>query len=274
MVKSVKKSYLDIIENLNIHRGDTVYLSTELLKLMWLCKNSAEQFNADLLLNVLQDKIGTSGTLMIPTYNFDFSNNGFYDIRHSRSTVGYIGNVALSRNDFKRTKHPIHSFAVWGKDQELLCHMKNSDSFDCDSPFQYLYDNHGIEIGLGLEYAQGFTFIHYIECMAQVPYRFNKVFKGTYIDEKGDEEYREYDYPARDRAVSFEINEAGLKEILETSGAAESFMFEGVHSYRIDLAKCYMALYKEIKENRCKRIFDFSMDRDFLFSTHYEVHKD
>ena len=51
-----------------------------------------------------------------------------------------MGKTALKRDDFKRTKHPIYSFAVWSADQELLCNMDNKDAFGDDSLFQYMVD--------------------------------------------------------------------------------------------------------------------------------------
>ena len=195
------KSYLNIVDYLDIEKGDVIYLSSGLLKMMWLCRNTNENFDADALLNRIQEKLGAEGTLLIPTYNFDFSNKGYYDIRHSQSVVGYLGNVALARKDFQRTRHPIHSFAVWGKEKELLCNLNNKDSFGEDSPFAYLLKHGGKEIGIGVDYTEGFTFLHYVEVKAKIPYRFYKTFQGIYVDNDGREKEYECIYPARDLSV-------------------------------------------------------------------------
>ena len=264
-------SYLDIVDYLEIEKGDLIYLSSGLLKIMWLCNKKSEQFDANHLLDKLQQKVGGEGTILIPTYNFDFSNKGYYDIKNSKSTVGYLGNIALERSDFKRTKHPIHSFAVWGKDQKRICQLDNSNSFGDDSPFAYLLEHCGKEIGLGVSYMEGFTFIHYVEVKAGVPFRFNKTFSGIYVDEFGKATERIYDYPARDRTIDISISLEGLTKILESNNAGKRFLIGDVECYSLDFSKCYPNILKAMKENKCKDVFDFSIDRDYLFSKDFQI---
>ena len=40
-----------------------------------------------------------------------------YDFYKTPSSVGSLGNYVLGRGDFRRTRNPIYSFAVIGKDQ-------------------------------------------------------------------------------------------------------------------------------------------------------------
>lgn len=263
--------YPDILDAFHLNRGDVVLVSSELLKIMWMCRNLSEKFDADVLLERLQDIVGAEGTILISTYNFDFSNKGFYDYRNSKSTVGFLGNTALARPDFRRTRHPLHSFAVWGKDQELLCSMENEDSYAGDSPFSYLLEHDAREIGLGIEYLQAFTFIHFVETAAHVPYRFHKVFEGTYVTPDGTEERRRYTSNVRDRTMTYKTNKEGLTRLLEDCGAARHFDYSDVPCFRIDLAKSYPYLYDNFTKGHCKDVFEFSKNRDFIFSEQYSV---
>lgn len=265
------ESYLDIVDFLGIEKGDLIYLSSGLLKIMWLCRNTREEFDANMLLNRIQDKLGPDGTLLIPTYNFDFSNQGYYDIRNSQSVVGYLGNVALGRKDFQRTKHPIHSFAVWGKDKEILCNLNNKDSFGEDSPFAYLLEHNGKEIGIGVDYTEGFTFIHYVEVKAKIPYRFYKTFQGIYVDEDGIKKNYECIYPARDRSVQCTLNKDGLTSVLEENGAGKRYVINDINCFSLNLKQCYPTLLKELTHNHAKRVFEFSKD---IYSDTYKVFKD
>ena len=56
--------------------------------------------------------------------------------------AGSMGSFALKRKDFRRTKNPIYSFAVTGKDKDYLCNLNHNNCFDFDSPFGYLIKNH------------------------------------------------------------------------------------------------------------------------------------
>ena len=82
-------------------------------------------------------------------YNFkskiQFKNNPLqikiFDYKKTPSNCGSLSNIALQRSDFKRTKHPIHSFAVFGKHKNYLCNLENKSSWGEDSPFKFLYKN-------------------------------------------------------------------------------------------------------------------------------------
>lgn len=262
--------YFNILKKLNIKKGDLIYLSSGLYRLMWVCKKKGEQFDANLFLETLHEIVSNEGTILIPTYNFDFSNKGYYDIRKTKSNVGYLGNVALERDDYTRTRHPMHSFAVWGSRREEICSLDNRNSFSDDSPFAYLLNNNGKEIGIGVDYKEGFTFVHYVEVQAKVPYRLNKQFIGTYVDINGVQSIETYDYAARDSRVKLKLKLDGLTALLESNGAGRRYMIDGINCYEINFSDCYQVLFEDMKNNKCANIFDFSLDREYIFSNKFK----
>lgn len=68
----------------------------------------------------------------------------------------------------------MHSFEVWGKDQDYLVTLDNRNSFGSDSPFAYCISHHVKQIILGTDYVHAMTFVHYAEVSCNVPYRFAK----------------------------------------------------------------------------------------------------
>ena len=96
--------------------------------------------------------------------------------------TGHLAKIALSRKDFGRTLHPIHSFAVWGKDKNYLCNLNHNNCFDLDSPFGYMIKNHAKNLFIGMDYKDGFTLCHVAEQAVGVNYRILKDFSGSYID--------------------------------------------------------------------------------------------
>lgn len=257
--------YREIINQFNIKTGDRIWLSSEVIKYALLFKKKGGRFEASLLLEAFQEAVGEEGTLLLPTFCWDFSNKQKYDYLHSKGNAGVLGNVALQRPDFKRTKHPMHSFAAWGKDQETLCSMDNKHAFGEDSPFGYCRANNVKQIMLGVDYIQAMTFVHYAETMCRVPYRFAKSFTGIYVTEKGVEEERTYDYAARrlDVGTQEEFNRIGI--ILEERGIACKVEFEGIVSHVAMLGDSYDVICDDIWHNMCRNIYDFSVPREELF---------
>jgi aminoglycoside 3-N-acetyltransferase len=223
------------------------------------------KFDADSFFDVFKETLSEDGTLIVPTFCFDFSNNGRYDYKNAGCTTGALGNAALKRSDFVRTKHPMHSFAVWGHDQKLLCEMDNRHAFGKDSPFEYCRANNVRQIMLGTDYVHGMTFVHYAETMCNVPYRFAKSFTGEYINADGISEIRTYDYAARklDVGTSEKFNRIG--KILEEKGIAQKFDFKGIISYDTYLGDAYPVICDDILHNQCRNIYDFTVSREELF---------
>lgn len=256
--------YEELMESLEIQKGDRIWLSSELVKLIFLCRKFGIKFDASILLNYFQDAVGEEGTLMLPTFCFDFSNKGWYDYTFSKGNTGALGNAALERGDFIRTLHPMHSFAVWGKDQELLCSMKNKHAFGTDSPFGYCKKYNVKQIMLGTDYVHAMTFIHYAETMCNVPYRFAKSFTGMYVKD-GIEEERTYDYAARrlDVGTIEQFNRIG--ELLEEKAIAQVKEYKGFMSRIVALGDSYDMICADILHNQCRNIYDFSIPREEIF---------
>ena len=213
--------YEKIVSQFNLQKGDSIWLSSELIKLALILKKKQIKFDGNELISAFQNSVGEEGTILIPTFSFDFSNKKYYDILHTKGTTGALGNLALHRDDFKRTKHPMHSFMVWGKDKRLLTSMDNKNSFGLDSPFGYCIGNHVKQVILGTDYVHAVTFIHYAEATCNVPYRFAKSFTGEYVTENGEAEIRTYDYVARKLEIQPEEAFNRMGNILETEGISK-----------------------------------------------------
>ena len=142
-------SYQMIPSVIGIEKGDVVLLTSDITDLFLQCQEHGERFDPNVLLDRFQEAIGEVGTLLVPTYNWGFCQGKTFDYRKTPSKTGAIGNAALRRKDFRRTKHPIYSFAVWGKDTEYLCALDNVESFGADSPFAYLEKVNGKNVFIG-----------------------------------------------------------------------------------------------------------------------------
>ena len=176
--------YNEIIDKLEINKGDRILLVSDLTKFFLLFKRDGKKFNVNKFLDVLLESITEKGTLIIPTHNWEFCSSKYFNYHETPSMTGSLGKIALKRNDFVRTKNPIYSFAVAGKDKELLYRLKHYSCFGNDSPFYYFHKDNFKYLSLFLDYKDiGFTPVHYVEEKVRVSYRYFKRFSGIYVDE-------------------------------------------------------------------------------------------
>ena len=164
-------SYLELPKHWGLKQGDVVLLTSDIMQLMFTAVRNGERFDRDAFLDAILDVIGQEGTLLIPTFNWDFCHGVPFDYQKTPCKTGALGGFALGRADFRRTQHPLYSFAVAGKDQQLLCDMQNTSSFGADSPFGYLERCHAKNVIIGIHYTDCFTFVHHCEevCGLQKP---------------------------------------------------------------------------------------------------------
>jgi aminoglycoside 3-N-acetyltransferase len=252
--------YCDIINHLDIYKGDVVYISSDITTLAWSCRENGEDFDSNTFIDSIIDKVGVGGTILFPTFNWDFSSYGkTFDYYKTPSQVGSLTNIALKRKDFKRTRHPTNSFAVWGKDQEYLCGLTNVGAYSIDSPFGYMYENKAKNLLIAVGLGKGFSFFHFVENQETNPkFRFHKDFKAGYIDINGIETQRTYSIYVR----RFELDMKYIMHLMEKPLAdSDAFTCKQINSidYKIvDLYKAYSVFADEINLNNSKRMYTYT----------------
>ena len=97
---------------LNIKKNEIIFLSSDVSLIAYHEIENNSNFDGNIFLNIITEKIGDNGTLILPVYNWGFCKGLPFNYSTTPGKTGYIGNVALKRNDFIRTKHPIYSFVV------------------------------------------------------------------------------------------------------------------------------------------------------------------
>lgn len=76
--------------------------------------------SVDNILDSFLFAIGDTGTLIVPLFNFEFTNGATFDIRNTPSQMGVLSEVARKRDDYIRTTNPVYSFAIFGKNKQYL----------------------------------------------------------------------------------------------------------------------------------------------------------
>lgn len=237
-----------------LNKGDVVLISSDVTRLFTICHENNEEFDINVFIDEIKKVVGETGTILFPTYNWDYCHNVPFNYKKTRSQTGLMGQIAMKRSDFKRTKHPIYSFAVYGKDQEMLCKMNNITSFGPDSPFAYLEDVKACNIIIDVPYNHCFTFMHYIEQKTQVSYRYEKTFSVDYVDEKGKKEVRSYSMYVRNLDMDVVNDMTKMGELFEAKGISCKQFINDIEFKKVDLALCAPLIEDDIRFNRSKKI--------------------
>jgi len=164
------------LNTLNIQKGDTLFCHSNIglfgrLKGGYsrdeLCRN---------FFNLILDKIGSSGTLILPSFTYSFPKNEIFDPACTPSKMGLFSEWLRKHPDSLRSKDPCFSVVSIGDNSKFLTSLAPENSFGVNSFFDRFYDLNGKIFNLNFN--AGSTFIHYVERKLKVPYRFDKTFKG------------------------------------------------------------------------------------------------
>lgn len=228
--------YLKLLKSIPIKKGMTIDVVSDLFNIKKQCMKLQLKFDADSFIDVLCDLVGSEGTVLIRTFSWDFCHGLGFDIRKTTSRAGALGNVAMKRPDFRRTQHPIYSWMVWGKYQEYLCNLDETESFGKNSVFAWEAENeNAIQILVGSPSTNGITLFHYMEEKVGVPYRYIKNFTDTYVDGEGNSSVKTYSMYVRDLDYEIITDDTVYIPLLEEKGIKinGSFMGIAIESYEI-----------------------------------------
>jgi aminoglycoside 3-N-acetyltransferase len=239
---------------LDIKKGDIVLVSSDITRLLKEIYDNEHFVEPNFLIDALQNTIGDCGTLLFPTYNWDFCKGIPFHYHKSSSQTGALSKCALKRDDFKRTKHPIYSFAVWGKYQDLLYSFENTDSFGSDSPFDFMYKYHGKNLMMDVDYQNSFTFLHYVEESIRITYRYIKNFTSVYSDEFSEKKEKIYSMYVRDLDLEVKNNINPIGEEFERQGIAQKKIINNIPFVLVDFYSTFDVIKDDIVNNRSKKI--------------------
>jgi aminoglycoside 3-N-acetyltransferase len=206
-----------------VERGDTLLLHSNITRTLRTCRRSGWRATASDILDSFLAALGSSGTLLLPLFNFEFTKGVPFDIRHTPSQMGALTEAARLRAGAVRTGHPVYSFAALGAEARRFAAVDNVSAYGEDSPFAILRTLDGTVAALDLEDFDSMTIYHHVEELKRVPYRYFKDFTGEYTDSEGRTSLRTYRIFVRDieHGVVTNVNPAG--ELLWAEGLYRGF---------------------------------------------------
>ena len=117
-------------------------------------------------------------TICMPTFTFSFCNNQIYDIKNSTSKMGAFNEFFRKKPEVIRSEDPLLSVALLGEHKDLIENLSNY-SIGKDSTFDKIHKNGNVKfLFLGPDMGSCFTYMHYLEWLYNVDYRYNRLFSG------------------------------------------------------------------------------------------------
>ena len=239
-----------VFSDLDIKRDDNLLVNSDIKKILIHFKRAKEKFDPNLILDELLNKISKNGTLLLPTFNWDFCSGKEFDYFKTPSRSGSLTKIALTRGDFVRTKNPIYSFAVNGKDKDFLKELKHKNCFDLDSPFGFLLENKGKNLFIDIDYKDSLTFVHVAEQYVGVNYRYLKKFNSNYIDENNNKYFTDCTMYVRNldfNGVTY--IDKKMDKILEEKKAIKKVKIENILFTVVDLPIVYQVMLDDLKKD-------------------------
>jgi aminoglycoside 3-N-acetyltransferase len=177
-----KKNLKLLFDRLKIKKNDCILFHSNIAGI-YQFKKKVEKKILKTFLQFILNRIGSNGTVLFPTYNYDFTKGKVFNSKNSNSQVGEFSNYLLKTYQINRTTEPIFNHLVFGKLKSNIFNSKIYDAFGNQSVFS-IVEKKNFKIVCFCCSPDNMTFLHYIEQKLNVKYRYNKYFSGYAINKK------------------------------------------------------------------------------------------
>lgn len=218
--------YQGLINSIGVKKGDCIDIISDMRYLMLLARADREKFSGPEFIVALQEAVGEEGTLLLRMFNWDFCKGVPFDVKNTKSKVGALANYALDMPGFKRSKHAIYSWMVWGKYRDEICELDDDNAFGEGSVFAWQYNHESYLIRFGDTEYDGRTYFHYVENKVSVPYRYAKNFVGDYIEADGCVHKAIYSMLVHDMSDTRGSHPRNMNDMFINEGAMESAVYK------------------------------------------------
>ena len=125
--KNLNKKLNRLFKDLKIKKSDKILIHSNIAGLLQFYNHNIENA-CNLFISYLKKYIGKKGVIIIPTYNYQFTKNKYFNVKKSISEVGFFSNYLLKKNWKKRTLDPIFSHIVFGKIEKFNKYKINTNA--------------------------------------------------------------------------------------------------------------------------------------------------
>ncbi|UCB56967.1 MAG: AAC(3) family N-acetyltransferase [Candidatus Omnitrophota bacterium] len=207
--KVTKKDIVDKLEKLKVRRGDDIYVAS-FTPILGREPNILEH-----TIDALIEIVGASGTVVMPTFNWDYCRGEIFNPETTPSQVGVLTEIFRKRPGVLRSLTPPWcTFAAIGKYAKDIVNVRGTSPFGIDSIAQFLYEINVKYVLLGCPYKDAVIHTHWLEEKYEVPYRYWKQFKGKVMTNGKTITDVSYMY-ARNLEINADIDPGHLTELFD-----------------------------------------------------------
>ena len=239
----VSDLYNTLLE-LGIKQGDVLCVHSQIFSFGRILMD--KQKFLDTIIEIFQEILGPTGTLIMPTFTYSFCNNTDYEKKISESKVGLLTEHFRKAQNVVRTNHPIFSFAIWGKRKDEFLDT-GPDAFGFDSIYGKMINNQGKILMLGAN--KGYTFYYLAEEHLNVGHRYFKNFSGRIIDEEGKVKTANIPYFVRDISLKSDLDEEKLAHFLLENNLQKQIKFGKGTIGLFECKPTYETIVKELEKD-------------------------
>lgn len=177
------------LNKIGINKGDNIFLHSNIgfFGQMEGVKSADEL--CENFISVLKECVGETGTIVLPTFSYSFCHGEIFNPEKAKSDCGMLTDYAYAKSDFIRSLDPNFSIAAWGDNAIYYTDNPTNESFGRGCFWERFLSTDGKIIFFNMDCSA--TFIHYVEKVCNVSYRYNKAFNGT-VELPNGECYRDY----------------------------------------------------------------------------------
>lgn len=161
-------------------------------------------------------------TLIFPAFTYSFCNHEDYDVRDSRTGMGALIEYIRKQPGVHRSLDPLLSLLAVGEKTDLLDGELGCQALGLGSGFDCLHQADNVKfLFFGADFTEHFTYIHHIEKVLDVPYRYDQSFSGIITDYNGYSFHHTHSIHTACGGVTLK-NFSALKQDLLTAGYLKS----------------------------------------------------
>lgn len=123
--------------------------------------------------------------IIVPAFTYSFCNGEDFDVVRSRTSMGAFSEYVRKLDGRYRTRDPLLSLSV-PENLRGAFGSPGSNSLGKNSGLDTLHGMNDVKfLFFGARMGSCFTYLHYVEKMLGVPYRYDQEFRGNIIEEDG-----------------------------------------------------------------------------------------
>ena len=126
---TLKSLIFEKLKNGGLNKNDVVMLHSNIGPLFKFLKKQKYNFEVKDIAECIMEYFSSNGTLIIPTFNFEFCKGKSFSLKNTPSKMGVLSEEFRIISQKNRTWHPVYSFSIFGKIPKRQIENRNYSAF-------------------------------------------------------------------------------------------------------------------------------------------------